>query len=77
MIRGQMTFTAVFTAFTSNNRFRTLQSICSSYTGHMRSSIQESGKRHETQLKNVLSIKLHNKSWAAKGCPGFVVELNT
>ena len=55
---------------------------------HLKTSLQESGKRHGTQKQNVLSIKFHNKSWAtfdcqiiswwssAKGYPGFVVEFN-
>ena len=34
----------------------------------IRSSLQERGKQHGTQLQNVLSIKLHSKSWAAFGC---------
>ena len=34
----------------------------------MRSSLQESSKRHGIIYNIVLSIKFHNKSWAALGC---------
>ena len=34
----------------------------------MRSSLQESCKRHGTQLQNALSIKFYNKYLAAFGC---------
>ena len=34
----------------------------------MRFSLQENGKRHGSQLQNVLSIKFHNKCWVDLDC---------
>ena len=47
---------------------REINSVGSSASPEMRSSLQESGKRHGIICNIVLSIRFHSRSWVALGC---------